>query len=227
MDDVEYPPESTSPMQAKTEEWTEERMSRRDKYEISYRVTVNCPPRHGDMRYLTEWRLTVRPDMVIWDILQSDSLLSAQTWRYEISYRVPRQCAYVAHRHYVKAELQYRPNTTNRLAKMDGYSMQAGKQLGLFWSGERVQACRQARAHVRSSVLCYVKHAPFQSRSLEVLKALLLKRYQSQRKFYHQVLSSCLNKNLQLIDLGKKYSLYIVGIGIVSQMLVVSCIFGW
>ncbi len=87
MDDVEYPPESTSPRQAKTEEWTEERMSRRDRYEMSYRVTGNCQP---------------------------------------------RQCAYGAHRHSVKAELLYRPNTTKRLAKMDGYSMQVGKQFEPF-----------------------------------------------------------------------------------------------
>ncbi len=79
-------------------------------------------------------------------------------------------------------------NSTPRLAKMDSYSGQGSESQEVFfdqveeytalygWDGQ--EACRQVRAHLKNTVLSYVKRVPFAPRTWEELKALLLKRFQ-------------------------------------------------
>ncbi len=71
---------------------------------------------------------------------------------------------------------------------MDSYSGQGSESLeGFFdqveeytafygWDGR--DACRQVHAHLKNTVLSYVKCAPFAPRTWEELKALLLKHFQ-------------------------------------------------
>ncbi len=75
-----------------------------------------------------------------------------------------------------------------RLAKMDVFEGEGNDQLDTFFDQveefaaffywDERETCRQARAHLRGTALAYVKRAPFQPRSWEELKALLLRRFQ-------------------------------------------------
>ncbi len=52
------------------------------------------------------------------------------------------------------------------------------EELADFYRWDSRETCRQARAHLRGTALAYVKRAPFQPRTWEELKALLLKQFQ-------------------------------------------------
>ncbi len=52
------------------------------------------------------------------------------------------------------------------------------EELADFYRWDGRETFRQARAHLRGTVLAYVKRVPFQPRTWEELKALLLKRFQ-------------------------------------------------
>ena len=52
------------------------------------------------------------------------------------------------------------------------------EELADFYCWDGRKTCRQARAHLHGTALAYVKQTPFQPRSWEELKALLLKRFQ-------------------------------------------------
>ncbi len=81
-----------------------------------------------------------------------------------------------------------RPGPVAHLAKMQDFQGEGSDRLDSFfdhveeladfyrWDGR--ETCRQARAHLRGTALAYVKRAPFQPRTWEELKALLLKRFQ-------------------------------------------------
>ncbi len=80
------------------------------------------------------------------------------------------------------------PGPVEHLAKMQDFQEQGSDRLDSFfdhveeladfyrWDGR--ETYRQARAHLRGTALAYVKRAPFQPRTWEELKALLLKRFQ-------------------------------------------------
>ncbi len=81
-----------------------------------------------------------------------------------------------------------RPGPVAHLAKMQDFQGEGSDRLDSFfdhveelanfyrWDGR--ETCRQARSHLRGTVPAYVKRAPFQPRTWEELKALLLKRFQ-------------------------------------------------
>ncbi len=81
-----------------------------------------------------------------------------------------------------------RPGPVVHLAKMQDFQGKGSdrldaffdhvEELAEFYRWDRRETCRQARAHMRGIVLAYVKRAPFQPRTWEELKALLLKRFQ-------------------------------------------------
>ncbi len=52
------------------------------------------------------------------------------------------------------------------------------EEFAAFFHWDERETCRQARAHLRGTALAYVKWVPFQPRSWDELKALLLKRFQ-------------------------------------------------
>ena len=51
-------------------------------------------------------------------------------------------------------------------------------ELSLFYHWDEQETCHQARAHLRGTVLAYVRRAPFPPRIWEELKTLLMKRFQ-------------------------------------------------
>ncbi len=101
---------------------------------------------------------------------------------------VPREDRYVAPQPSHDAWVPPSPGPVAHLAKMQDFQGEGSDRLDTFfdhveelvvfyrWDGR--ETCRQARAHLRGIALAYVKRAPFQPRSWEELKALLLKRFQ-------------------------------------------------
>ncbi len=81
-----------------------------------------------------------------------------------------------------------RANPVDLLAKMQDFQGEGNdrldsffdhvEKLAHFYRWDECETCRQARAHLRGTALAYVKRVPFQPRSWEELKALLLKRFQ-------------------------------------------------
>ncbi len=131
------------------------------------------PPRYGDIDYRGERR-------------------SRRDW-YEMLHRAPRECEppasrYEAPRHFNGAYVPARANPVAHLAKMQDFQGEGSDRLDSFFDHVEERAdfyrwderetCRQARAHLRGMALAYVKRVPFQARSWEELKALLLKRFQ-------------------------------------------------
>ena len=53
------------------------------------------------------------------------------------------------------------------------------KELADFYHWDGRETCHEARVHLRSTALAYVKRAPFQPRTWKELKALLLKRFKA------------------------------------------------
>ena len=108
-------------------------------------------------------------------------------------YRAPRECEppvarYEAPQHFDGAYVPARANPVAHLAKMQDFQGEGSDRLDSFFDHveelvdfyrwDKREMCQQARAHLRGTALAYVKHAPFQPRSWEELKALLLKRFQ-------------------------------------------------
>ncbi len=131
------------------------------------------PPHYGDVDYRGERR-------------------SRRDW-YEMPQRAPRECEppvgrYEAPRHFDGAYVPARANPVAHLAKMQDFQGEGNdrldsffdhvEELADFYRWDERETCRQARAHLRGTALAYVKRAPFQPRSWEELKALLLKRFQ-------------------------------------------------
>ncbi len=87
---------------------------------------------------------------------------------------VPYEGRYAAPPRAQDAWVPQRPGPGAHLAKMQDFQGEGSDWLDDFyrWDG------REARAHLRGIALAYVKRAPFQPRTWEELKALLLKRFQ-------------------------------------------------
>ncbi len=101
---------------------------------------------------------------------------------------VPYEGRYAAPQRAHDAWVPHHPGTLAHLAKMQDFQGELSDRLDSFfdhveeladfyrWDGR--ETSRQARAHLRGTALAYVKRAPFQPRTWEELKALLLKRFQ-------------------------------------------------
>ena len=100
---------------------------------------------------------------------------------------VPYKGRYVAPPRVHDAWVLPRPGPVAHLAKMQDFQGEGSDWLDSFfdhaeelanfylWDGR--ETCHQARAHLRGTALAYVKRAPFQPRTWEELKVLLLKRF--------------------------------------------------
>ncbi len=101
---------------------------------------------------------------------------------------VPYEGRYAAPPCVHDAWVAQRPGPIVHLAKMQDFQAEGNDRLDSFfnhveeladfyrWDGR--ETCHQARAHLRGTLLSYVKRAPFQPRTWEELKALLLKHFQ-------------------------------------------------
>ncbi len=93
--------------------------------------------------------------------------------------------SYEAPQHCDGAYVPARANSRAHLAKMQDFQGEGSDRLDSFFDhmGELADFYRwdereTSRAHLHGTALAYVKRVPFQPRSWEELKALLLKRFQ-------------------------------------------------
>ena len=101
---------------------------------------------------------------------------------------VPHKGRYAAPPRAHDAWVPQRPGPVVHLAKMQDFQGEGSDwldsffdhvgELAVFYQWDGRETCPQARAHLRGTALAYVKRAPFQPRTWEELKALLLQQFQ-------------------------------------------------